>query len=93
MRVSITKAHPKGGGRQVARDYKITGTGASASGGRRLPDEIDTVTISAHASDGIDMSTSSRAFVEIGLEDDPAIIDHLIEKLTALRAHQRRRIA
>ena len=90
MRVSTTKANPKGTGRSIACDYKISGTGASASGDRRLPDEVDTVTISAHASDGADMSSSSRVFVTFGLDDSPDDIDALIEKLTALRAHQRR---
>lgn len=91
MRVSTTKAHPKGAGRAVVRDYKITGTGVSASGDRRLPDDLDTVTIAAYASDGVDMSTSSRVFVELHLDDNPDAIDTLIERLTALRAHQRRR--
>ena len=73
----------------MSREFTMTGVGASASGGGRLPDDTDCVSISAYASDGVDMSTSTRVFITFGLDDRPADLDNLVNKLLDLRDKQR----
>jgi hypothetical protein len=87
VRVSTRKAHPKGNGRLITRDYAVGGTGMV---GRLLPDEVERVSISGWANDGVDRSVSSHVYVTFGLDDNPADLDGLIAKLTLLRARQRR---
>lgn len=94
MYISVKNKHPKGNGRwRPLNNGKLTnqGTGASASGGGSLPDDVDRVTIMVAADDGEDLSTSTHYVIAFGLDDDPNMLDALIGKLTDLRTHQQRR--
>lgn len=93
MRISTTKAHPQAKGRAVVRAYKLIGSGASAIGGGCLPEDTNSVSISACAYDGVDMSTSTRVFITFGLDDHGGDLDSLINKLLDLRDKQRSLLA
>jgi len=91
VRVETIAAHPQGKSRPKRLALRVWGIGASAHGDNRLPEGTDHVTIHATCDDGVDLGTSTRVTITLGLGEDPNRLDELIGKLTDLRSHQQRR--